>query len=298
MYNRHNASTILDCYACIQQAGIDIDASNLPPAQFRQKLNDFCNSDQPNAFDLLVVLLYFTQYGRMPEQKALLPPGVSPLTTVFTPTSGMNKATATAPPGPDTTPPPALQWWESTLTPGALIPTEYLAQLPPNWPYTAYAMRRSVGQTTSWPFVHPNTTTQTVAWLYHSLLWYPRPLYTPLAAKAANANANGTAWNPALDGWTHAFIYETLTATALPTTTATTTPPPLVSRNPFVPTLKQSSVLPLDPDSDAEIRASMSSRQEAEKSSRSSSGLVGAMGVTRSAAVTEGAASVMAGDGG
>jgi hypothetical protein len=64
------------------------------------------------------------------------------------------------------------------------------------------------GKTTSFPFVNPNATTQTVAWLYHEVLWNPRPLYTPPVEKAKRKEANATIYQPLLKSWIHQFKYE------------------------------------------------------------------------------------------
>ncbi|KAH7063909.1 hypothetical protein BKA63DRAFT_572785 [Paraphoma chrysanthemicola] len=239
MYAHNTTSTILECYTCIRQAGIDIDAANLPPAQFRQKTSDFCNSDQPNLFEELLALLYFTQHGRNPDEKGLVRPLVSTITNFFTATPGMNRPTTTP-----TGVPTAIdrRWWESTLTQGGLIPTQYLAQLPSNWPYTAYAIRRTAGLMTSWPLTHLNTTSKTVAWVYHSVLWNPRPIYTLKAARSGN----GTMYDPALADWTHGFMYEAVTATAGGSTMAKISSPARVTGNRFVPAVTQSGLLPME----------------------------------------------------
>jgi hypothetical protein len=134
---------------------------------------------------------------------------VSTFADRFTSTSGMNEATTTLTDvsssiGTDTgtTTAPELPWWQRTLSIGDAIPTEYLAQLPMNWPYTSYGVARRVGLTTSFPMVNPNATSQTVAWLYHSLLWNPRPLYTPPASRSANA----TLYQPLLESWIPSFL--------------------------------------------------------------------------------------------
>jgi hypothetical protein len=186
------------------------------------------------------------------------------LRDMFTPTPGMNQPTTTPngtkrPGGPR----PTSFWWESTLTYGNLIPTEYLAQVPYNWPYTEYGIARKAGKTTSWPFVNPNATTKTVAWLYHEVLWNPRAFFTPKAEKTAKR------YDPLLRGWSHDFVYKTITLapTTASSTYPTTTPAPALSNTtPFSPTISQSSVLPKDPDSDGEIKLSMLSSSEAAKS--------------------------------
>lgn len=85
------------------------------------------------------------------------------------------------------------------------IPTQYLAQLPPRWPYTSYGAARRPDMLTSWALTNPNISSQTVGWVYASLLWDPRPLYTPPAAAALRDNDGGLAYDPLLEGWTHAF---------------------------------------------------------------------------------------------
>ncbi|KAF2028189.1 hypothetical protein EK21DRAFT_114104 [Setomelanomma holmii] len=247
-------SNTLKCYSCLKQAGLDIDDPHYPPAEFVQKISGFCNSANPNVFDLLVAMLDFTKFARN-DQAVLVPANISSLTNIlsmFSSTPGMNvpsttatsilpsiipstSSSTTADPAPNPTDPNSATstqlWWESTLTSNEPIPTEYLAQLPSNWPYTEYGMQRKVGKTTSWPLVHPNTTTQTVAWVYHSVLWNPRPIYTRLSGKGGEE-----VYQPGLANWTHAFIYETFTTTP----DALSTSEPLASQDRLAPSTTQS----------------------------------------------------------
>ncbi|EAT79724.1 hypothetical protein SNOG_12924 [Parastagonospora nodorum SN15] len=70
---------------------------------------------------------------------------------------GMNRATDG----------PASPWWQTVLSSDGPIPTEYLSQVPRDWPYTEYGVKRKIGLVASWPFVHPNATSVTVAWLFY-----------------------------------------------------------------------------------------------------------------------------------
>ena len=160
------------------------------------------------------------------------------------------------------------------LSSGGTIPTEYLSQLPANWPYTEYGIARKAGKTTSWPLVAPNATTQTVAWVYHSVLWNPRPLFTPAAEKSRSNGEEPTLYNPLLKDWTHSFIYETITPPASdvvststtqrsPTISAPSGKPSTTAKSGFLPTIAQSSVLSKDTDNDSEIRRSMLSSSSA-----------------------------------
>ncbi|KAF1847594.1 uncharacterized protein K460DRAFT_61313 [Cucurbitaria berberidis CBS 394.84] len=195
------------------------------------KIHDFCNTAHPNLYDLLVRLLAFMKAASQPKTFSVIPPRLSAVTTFanrFMPTPGMNSPSTvpvgfTRPGGGSGSGEgAALSWWESTLSPGMPVPTEYLAQLPPNWPYTAYGVARQSGMVTSWALVQPNASSSlqsTVAWVYHSVLWNPRPLFTPSDAIAA---ASGKLYNPLLEGWTHAF-QDAQTAAVR----AATTPAPL-----------------------------------------------------------------------
>jgi hypothetical protein len=159
---------------------------------------------------------------------------MTPITTTHASTTPSSIAPAATRRQPEPESDPNTPWWSSTLTSGGTIPTEYLAQLPSNWPYTEYGIARKVGKTTSWPLVNPNATSSTVAWVYHELLWNPRPLFTPAAEKAKK----GEMYNPQLDGWKHDFLYETITpSVALPESTSS------ISGSGFRPSNSQSPVL-------------------------------------------------------
>lgn len=256
---------------------------------------NFCHADQPSLFYLLEQLLAWMKTFDAPAKIDAMPAQmtavVGSLVQQFTFTSGMNQprdgpVTYATVPGS-----PASLWWQSTLTANGPIPTEYLAQVPSNWPYTEYGIARRAGITTSWPFVNPNATTQTVAWLYHSMLWNPRPLFTPKASKAA---LNGALYNPLLYDWTHSFIYDTA-----PYAQASTTTPPVSgsasstrTRTPISPTISQSSVMPKEADSNDEIRASMASKSAAEKSKSVSKTAAAMMEVTGAPTMSGGSTKV------
>ncbi|KAF2126277.1 hypothetical protein P153DRAFT_369613 [Dothidotthia symphoricarpi CBS 119687] len=144
------------------------------------------------------------QDTHQPPSFSQLPAQVSDITTLadrFTSQPGMN-VPSTTPPGV-TRPAAPTEWWASELTRGAVVPTEYLAQLPVHWPYTRFGAARRPRVVATWAFTHPNVTGQTVALLYHSMLWNPRPLYT---SSGHGSSGNASARNPLLEGWTHAFV--------------------------------------------------------------------------------------------
>jgi hypothetical protein len=131
--------------------------------------------------------------------------------------------------------------WNTSPTSRGSIPTQYLSQLPPNWPYTSHGLAHS---TASWPLTQPDTSS-TIAWVLADVSWFPRPLL-------ARQNL--------LEHWSHALSYETVTVTTPP-------PPSIVTsqmRSTFPTSITQGSVLPKEPDSDAEIRASMASASSLE----------------------------------
>jgi hypothetical protein len=72
-------------------------------------------------------------------------------------------------------------------------------------------------------------------------------------------------YNPLLANWTHNSIYDTALQTPPPSSLSATPATPRSS--PFSPTITQSAVMPLEPDSDVEILASMRSKSDADKSS-------------------------------
>jgi hypothetical protein len=203
---------ILNCIKCHKQAIPDMSTAQSPASQFLSKISDFCNTRDPNLFDLAKTL-------RNLMKAAIAPSGYDPalsrmtsavdnLNDKFTSTPGMNVPTRSVLQLPTSG---TLSWWESTMTQGDTIPTEYLAQVPPNWPYTEYGILAKAGKTTSFPFVNPNATAKTVAWLYHEVRWNPRPLYTPPAEKTKGL------FQPLLEGWMHRFIYEVVTQTEVAT---------------------------------------------------------------------------------
>jgi hypothetical protein len=234
---------MLPCFLCFQQTGIDFTATkHLEGQTLISEIDAFCHSKQPYLLDLFDRLLWFMRSLSAPERFENTPlpvtAVVASLTGKSTPSSGSNERTSSS-----------TAWWQTPLPPGGPIPTEYLSQLPSNWPYTAYKIMHSAGKTTSWPFVNPIATSQTVAWLYHSILYNPRPLYTPKEHRTSSM------YNPLLTNWTHSFIYDTALTTSPPSSLSAISTTPRSS--PFSPTITQSAVMPLGPYNDVEILASM-----------------------------------------
>jgi hypothetical protein len=245
---------MLPCFLCFQQTGIDFTATkHLEGQTLIAEIDAFCHSKQPYLLDLFDRLLWFMRSLNAPEKFDNTPlpvtAVVASLTGKPTRSSGSNERTSSS---------SSTAWWQTPLSSGGPIPTEYLSQLPSNWPYTAYNIMHSAGKTTSWPFVNPIATSQTVAWLYHSILYNPRPLYTPKEHRTSSM------YNPLLANWTHSFIYDTALQTPPPSSLSATPATPRSS--PSSPTITQSAVMPLEPDSDGEIRESMKSRSDADKS--------------------------------
>ncbi|KAF2821490.1 hypothetical protein CC86DRAFT_386441 [Ophiobolus disseminans] len=267
-------SSIAGCYGCLYQAGVDVNNDETPSRHFVYRIWGFCNSAKPNMFGMFMDLVDFSTDVKKPE--SLMPERIQRMTSlrlIFTSSTNMNAPSTmplfptkswpfTAQVTPKSTPQhpgsdPNVPWYSSTLTSGSPIPTEYLAQLPLRWPYTEYGIQRKAGKTTSWPLVNPNSTTQTVAWVYATVLWNQRPLYTPPAEKAKRkADVHAPLYNPDLNGWKHEFIYETLTPSA-PTSSVTPLPTPAPSsptdsisttQSGAKPTITQQSVLGKDPD--------------------------------------------------
>ncbi|KAF2845518.1 hypothetical protein T440DRAFT_522538 [Plenodomus tracheiphilus IPT5] len=212
---------ITDCLLCMQQAGVNIWNTKLPTQQMRAKIVDFCSSTTPSFRDMIGGVLAWMGHVTppagvgLPAKMSLLTLGPTESTTAIAPTQGGDLVTGTP-------------WWQVSLTLGAAIPTEYLAQLPMNWPYTSYGVIRHAGQTTSFALTNPTATgePQTVAWVYHSLLWNPRPLYAPLSLQSRTVtSSNGrvaSLYQPLLANWTHGFLAVATTATAVATVTTST----------------------------------------------------------------------------
>ncbi|KAF1917539.1 hypothetical protein BDU57DRAFT_593908 [Ampelomyces quisqualis] len=254
------------CFTCFEQAGVDITSPTTPAIDIIYKIYDFCHSDWPNTYDLLAHYVSFMEALEAPKSFAIIPAYVtgvvSQLSSKFIWQDGMNRNTLAR-----TT---TQNWWDTPLSGHNPIPTEYLSQLPAKWPYTAYGLPH---HTASWPLTHPKTSSKTVAWVFHSMLFLPRPLHTPKSHTLV-----GGMYQPLLDDWTRGFLYTTTMYTPTPTTASATK-----DGTPGEPTVTQMEVLPKEADIDAEIRASMRSRSEAEK--RTSVG-VAAMGL-RSGTETE-----------
>jgi hypothetical protein len=160
--------------------------------------------------------------------------------------------------------PAASPWWESKLAYGDPIPTEYLGQLPANWPYHEFGARRKAGKITSWAFVNPNKTAKTVGWLYHSVVWNPRPLVATTQMQGPTTKG----YDALLHGWKHEFLYETTTTKSsgpLVTTTTIATTSKMASlgfptttswKSAFRPT--QTQLPPLSKEADpGDLRLSM-----------------------------------------
>jgi hypothetical protein len=95
-------------------------------------------------------------------------------------------------------------------------------------------------------------------------------------------------YNLLLDRWTHSFIYDTAIYT--PPSPTSSQPSPIsteIPRSPFSPTITQSSVMPLEPDSDAEIRASMRSRSDAERSQTTPPAVLASADIPEASALSE-----------
>lgn len=183
---------------------------------FKWKLNDFCNSRDPNTYDLLRALLAFGVAARVPSGYTQIPAKIATLTGLedkFKSTPGMNVPTSLPQGLARPTPSPSGLWWERTLVFGDPIPTEYLAQVPPKWPYTEYGMGVKVGTTTKWPLTDVNRTESTVAWVYASVLWNPRPLFTRVPE--GRTVSEGEVWQTLLGGWTQGFITAETSTTAV-----------------------------------------------------------------------------------
>jgi hypothetical protein len=243
-----------NCFACFKNAGWDTKSAHSATSQSKWKTYDFCHADQRNLFDLLSHLFVFmtktnaqTSFDKMPSQATAV---VAQYSDVFTSTPGVNRTTTsptqTSRPGPGVNSIGETEWWDAPLTSGASLPTQYLSQLPANWPYTSHGLASS---TASWALTQPDSSS-TVAWVLADVSWFPRPLL----------NSESTL----LDGWSHAFRYEIVTITSLPSLVPSITTSQI--RGPFAPRITQESVLPKEPDSDAEIRASMASSSEAARS--------------------------------
>jgi hypothetical protein len=221
------------CFECFEQAGVDLNSPQHGEADILiSEIKPFCHVNKPYLFDLLLDLISFMRSlsapGKFNSTPLPLTAVVAALTSYYlTQSSASDQRTSSA------------SWWQTHFTAGAPIPTEYLSQLPLNWPYTAY---NSAGKILSWPFVNPSATSQTVAWLYHSMLHNPRPIFTPKVQKSSSY------YNPLLENWTRSFVYDN---TPRLSTTAGTAP----QRAPFSPTITQAPVMSLEPDTDAERRS-------------------------------------------
>jgi hypothetical protein len=203
----------------MKQAGVDIGDEDQPTNQLKWKIHDFCNTAAPNLYDLLASFLAWLKSTHEPVDDATQLGGIPAVTILasrFTSTSGMNQRTVLI------SMPKSMQgpWpfpWE-TPTSGDASPTQYLQQqqLLENWPYTTYGVARKAEETTSFPLTDPKLTNVTVAWLYHRLVWNPRPLFTPQSARKET-------YQPALQDWTAAFSDANALNVTIDASTTTTT---------------------------------------------------------------------------
>lgn len=86
------------------------------------------------------------------------------------------------------------------------VPTEYLSQVPEDWPYTRYGVGRR-RETEAWGLTDEEG--QTVAVVKHELKWFPRPMWTGSGQM--------------LDGWRPTFVVTQGDASATSTAAATPT---------------------------------------------------------------------------
>ncbi|KAI4652871.1 uncharacterized protein J4E78_007698 [Alternaria triticimaculans] len=56
-YQAQNTDNVTQCYACMKQAGIEVDKNSEPSLQMRYKIHNFCNTAVPNLYDLLALFL-------------------------------------------------------------------------------------------------------------------------------------------------------------------------------------------------------------------------------------------------
>ncbi|KAL6705462.1 hypothetical protein ACN47E_006727 [Coniothyrium glycines] len=205
--NGHSSSSsILTCFACFQQAGIDTTSAASATTQLKRKLFGLCNAagGDANTYDLLTyVLAWLRSVDGQNPRNPQLPAAMAAVTSFadrFTSFAGINEPTTTPPPASSPSPSPTSSALLPQSTPSAhAAVATYLPQLPANWPYTAPAVARHAGQVASSALTLADADTRTVAWLCHSLLWNPRPVHTPFAVRAAARQA--VPYQPLLEGW-------------------------------------------------------------------------------------------------
>jgi len=77
---------------------VDTANTNAPAYGFKKTIFGFCNTGDPNYFDLLMSMLDFTAYARIPEALSLVPDNIKTLTSLrarFTSSASMNVPTTT-----------------------------------------------------------------------------------------------------------------------------------------------------------------------------------------------------------
>ncbi|KAI4675600.1 uncharacterized protein J4E88_007633 [Alternaria novae-zelandiae] len=96
-YQAQNTDNVTQCYACMKQAGIEVDKNSEPSLQMRYKIHNFCNTAVPNLYDLLALFLVWLKSTDEPvDNNTELGniPSISTLADRFTKTD-VNQATTT-----------------------------------------------------------------------------------------------------------------------------------------------------------------------------------------------------------
>jgi hypothetical protein len=124
------------CLQCFTDAGLDTTFRYAPSMDFVWEIWNFCHSGEPSLFFLLEQLFTWMKTFDAPTNVAALPVRmiavVDSLCPRFTFTSGMNSprdgAVTYISALSQSIDGPAPLWWQTSLTAGTPIPTEYLAQ--------------------------------------------------------------------------------------------------------------------------------------------------------------------------
>lgn len=193
----------------MQQAGMDIWNPRLPSLQLRSSIITLCHSSSSSSSKNTTTSLFLTMLHALlswldatkPPNGLGLPPQLSALASYAV--AGTTTTTTMTTTAKKTTGETGAAQRQSFLT----VPSQYWSQIPHHWPYTRYAVGRGSGPTTTSLALTERSSNDddhpvTVGWIYQSLVYNPRPVFTPRTLRGGTTGL----YQPFLPSWTLSFM--------------------------------------------------------------------------------------------